>query len=291
MNWPKIISVLSTQIALSLSDFYFLVELAEKQSGGDWSASLPPGRVREFMAGKKWVGVIETLIEQIESQNIEIVHPMSASYPQSFFRSFEPPLFLTLMGPAAWIKADLVTVVGSREPTEASLSWLDYQLPDFLRSGAAWVVVSGAARGVDQKAHSLALRCGQPTIAILPAGLLTPYPREFIEWYRPIQEMGGAIMSEYLPHSHMRKHFFIRRNRLIAALGKFCFIVEARRKSGSLLTAKIAADLGRPLCALPGHPLDFRSLGTTDLIYDGVQMIRDGRDLQIFADSLPSRDA
>jgi DNA processing protein len=161
-----------------------------------------------------------------------------------------------------------------------ALSWMENHLSAFLRTTSA-VVVSGGARGIDQRAHRLAIRSGCPTVVFLPSGLARPYPDEWRTWKDDILAAGGAVLSHYPPFQEIRRFHFEERNRLIAAMGRILFVVEARRRSGSSMTARLAADLGRTVCVLPGHPADPRAGGTIDLLFDGAAPIRDATDLAL----------
>jgi DNA processing protein len=132
---------------------------------------------------------------------------------------------------------------------------------------------------VDQKAHLLSLRTGRPTVVFIPAGLEKIYPTSLQEWIPEILSMGGALLSEYENRQPMQKHFFAQRNRLISALGKATLVIEARRHSGTLLTAKEAIEQSRPLWVLPGHPMDFHCQGSLELLIEGATPVTSATDL------------
>ena len=133
-----------------------------------------------------------------------------------------------------------------------------------------------------QKVHSVSLQVGRPTISILPSGLGRCYPQKMKNWIPHILAAGGAIMSSFAPQYPVYKSSFYKRNLLIAGISEATFIVEARRKSGSLLTAQHALRLGKSIASLPASPLDIKALGGLDLLYDGAIMVRDEKDLEIF---------
>jgi DNA processing protein len=138
-------------------------------------------------------------------------------------------------------------------------------------------VVSGMALGVDSAAHTGALEAGGPTVAVLAGGAETPYPASKRTLYRRILRDGCAI-SELPPGAPIMRWAFPARNRIIAALGAATVVVEATERSGSLITAEIAADLGRPVGAVPGQVTGTRSSGTNALLHDGAAVVRDARD-------------
>ncbi|MFM6927534.1 MAG: DNA-processing protein DprA [Bdellovibrio sp.] len=199
-------------------------------------------------------------------------------YPLQCYLMAESPLCLSYVGSPCWQVEASISIVGSREPSSESLLWMEQELSSFL-SKANPLVVSGGARGVDQKAHALALRKLCATAVVLPSGLGEIYPDSLKDWVRPIIDQGGCMISEYDYQQKMHKHLFHHRNRLIAALGSVTLLVEARRRSGTLITAHQAAQLGRSVWVVPGHPQDPHFQGSLDLLFDGAQIARDAEDL------------
>jgi DNA processing protein len=155
--------------------------------------------------------------------------------------------------------------------------WLNVHISNFLQSFPV-TIVSGGAQGVDQLAHSLALRNQCPTIVFLPSGHKCYYPKDLQIWEARIIDGGGAIVSEFPPMAAMRKYHFARRNRLIAAMGDLVFIAQAARSSGTQVTALHAVNLGRPVGVLPHFPGN-EVMGSLELLRDGALMIQDSDDL------------
>lgn len=202
-------------------------------------------------------------------------------YPSGCYLMEDPPLLLSYRGAPAWSGERTISVVGSREPSSESLQWMETQFAMFCE----WqrpCVVSGGARGVDQKAHGLALRKLCPTIVVLPSGLGQMYPSTLQEWIDPILNQGGCFVSEYDYDQRMQKHLFHHRNRLIAALGRGTLLIEAKRRSGTLITATQSVQLGKPVWVVPGHPLDPHFTGSLDLLSEGAQLVRDAEDMNMF---------
>lgn len=208
-------------------------------------------------------------LRSLQEQGISITCLGDPDYPQRFYHLHDPPWILYVMGDVRACETDLLAVVGSREPTQASLLWLEEALHPVIKQFAKGIV-SGGARGVDQKAHTLALRSGVPTVVVVPSGLLNLYPSNLLEWTGAIVQAGGCLISEYEPSLAMHKYLFHQRNRLIAALGQRVIVVEGKKKSGTLLTAKIASDLGREIGVVPGHPLENAYSGNLELLADGA---------------------
>jgi DNA processing protein len=201
----------------------------------------------------------------------------SADYPAALRRLPDPP-------PAVWIRGHLpadeeraVAVVGARKATRYGRSVARRLGCEIANAGV--VVVSGLARGVDVEAHLGALGAGGPTWAVLGSGLDVVYPPEHRALARSIADRGGAVVSEFPLDERPRASHFPRRNRLIAALAAAVVVVEARRKSGSLITAEFAMDLGKEVGAVPGPALQPESEGTHALLRDGVALVETAADV------------
>jgi DNA processing protein len=212
----------------------------------------------------------------------EFILTTHRDFPTSLIEISDPPRGLFLWGQRALLWQTQLAVVGSREPTAMALAWIETELSEFLRRNPEVNIVSGGARGVDSCAHRVSLRKARPTLVLVPAGFQKMYPASLADWAPAILKGGGLFISEYAPDTLMRKSFFGERNRLISALSRAVLIVEARRRSGTLLTAKAAADQARPVFVVPGAPYDPQSAGSLDLIGEGATMVRDAQELSVF---------
>ncbi|ATQ42670.1 DNA-processing protein DprA [Caulobacter mirabilis] len=175
-----------------------------------------------------------------------------------------PPLIWTL-GDLALLSRPAVAVVGARVASAAGQRFARGLAADLGREGL--VVASGLARGVDGAAHEGALATG--TVAVLGGGVADIYPPEHEDLHGRIAA-GGLIVSESPPRHRAQAKDFPRRNRLISGLALAVVVVEAELKSGSLITARLAAEQGREVLAVPGSPLDPRARGTNDLLRQGA---------------------
>jgi DNA processing protein len=236
------------------------------------------GLKRSKISLKRALEQAQEIIDQCESLGAKIIYPGHSDFPKALYSLEQIPLFLSYWGEPAWLRRSVISIVGSREPSSLASRWLEVYLPRVLKVSQC-VTASGGARGVDQKVHSLSLQNGLPTVAFLPSGLGRIYPADLRGWKDGITEAGGAIVSEFAPFEEMRKYHFLRRNRVIAALGCVVFIVEARRKSGSVMTARLALDADKTVCVLPASPLNWQAQGGIDLLFDGAFPIRDDQDL------------
>lgn len=203
-----------------------------------------------------------------------------AAFPQQLRLLRDPPWTLTLVGSQDVLKKKTLSIVGSREPNEESIDWLNRELGTWPQRG--WVFASGGARGIDQIAHRICLRQQQPTIVFLPSGIQQIYPHSLQGWKDQIIFSGGCLVSEFPDDFSMRKYAFSFRNRLIAALGAGLLVVEAGEKSGSVMTGRIALEMGRPVFVIPGHPCQDRFRGSLELMRLGAQWIENAQDLNLF---------
>lgn len=238
-------------------------------------------QVRQYIIeNPDWSKRSEEIIKEFTDGGLSILTPDSKYYPEGFHKMMAPPVFVSYLGAVEKIQHPSIAVVGSRTPSSKGQDFLIQTLTDFLKSTPI-PVISGAARGIDQLAHKCALRNNCPTVAILPSGIRNPYPTYFDKWISEIIDSGGCVMSEYLPNSFMQKHYFYRRNQLIVGLSTLLFVIEAKRKSGSIMTARHALDNSRDIAVAPGHPFDPQYGGSLDLLYDGGVLIRDHLDLMM----------
>lgn len=223
--------------------------------------------------------------EKQKKLGVQITYPGRIDYPICFIEKLEdPPLLLFYLGEPVWLNRSCLAVVGSRKMTLETKNWLAKELHAFL-SESQLVLVSGGARGVDQEAHYQSLRLALPTVVTLPSGLNKMYPSSLEEWKTDVLAKGGVFISEYFPDEAMKSYHFIQRNRLIATLGSSVLIVQGEKRSGTLLTAKLALDLGQNLGVVPAHPMDALYSGNQELLRWGVTPIMDAKDLKILCSS------
>ncbi len=175
-----------------------------------------------------------------------------------------PPL-LYVRGYTELFARPTVAIVGSRQASAAGIKMARDLAGDLGRGGV--VIVSGLARGIDAAAHQASLTTG--TVAVLAGGLDIVYPPENAALHEAIAER-GCLVTEMAPGFQPRAQDFPRRNRLISGISQGVIVVEAARRSGTLITARFAAEQGREVFAIPGHPLDPRAEGTNQLLKDGA---------------------
>jgi DNA processing protein len=220
-------------------------------------------------------------LEWCLKMGIRITQPGDDDYPKFLQEETYRPHYLTYWGHPVWNEKALLSVVGSRTPSHQALAWLERELARFLEY-CDCAIISGGARGIDQRAHQMALRMDRPTVVFVPSGLANLYPDSLREWVEPIIAGGGAIVSQFRPNLRMQKGFFHARNRLIASIAPTTLAVEARRQSGTLLTAKHVMEIHHNLGVVPSFPNE-AGLGGLDLLKDGAELIRDAEDLLTLA--------
>jgi DNA processing protein len=205
----------------------------------------------------------------------------NSNFPQSLADLPDPPAVLHIYGDPARLDELLapspaVALVGARRASADGLE-LARELGRTL-SLCGVTVVSGMALGIDSAAHEGALAGGARTVAVLACGPERAYPARRKRLHSELAER-GVVISELPPGTPPFRWAFPARNRIIAALARITVVVEAAERSGSLITAEIAADLGRSVGAVPGHPGSWHSCGANALLRDGAHLIRDARDI------------
>jgi DNA processing protein len=189
-------------------------------------------------------------------------------YPKTLQAVDTAPPLLALRGSADVLARPSVAIVGSRNASASGLTFAERLARQLGEAG--YVVVSGLARGIDTKAHKATLETG--TVAVLAGGHDRIYPAQNQPLLQAIVEQGGAAISEMPMDWEPRGRDFPRRNRIVSGLSYGVIVVEAARRSGSLITARFALEQGREVFAVPGSPLDPRAEGTNDLIREGATL-------------------
>ena len=197
-------------------------------------------------------------------------------YPASLLQTADPPLLLYAEGDLRLARADGIAVVGSRRATPAGTEHARRFAADLASRG--WVVVSGLARGIDAAAHAGALDAGGATVAVVGTGPDQVYPAAHRALAQRIRD-GGLLLSEFPPGTPPLATNFPQRNRIIAGLCRGVLVVEAALQSGSLITARLAAEAGREVFALPG-PIDSpQARGCHALIKQGAKLVESVEDI------------
>jgi DNA processing protein len=219
----------------------------------------------------------EAELEALERLGCELIARDEAGYPARLAEIADPPPLLILRGRLELLAAAGVALVGARNAS-ANGRMLARGMAGELAAGGL-VVISGLARGIDTAAHEGALAAAGATVAVIASGIDVPYPEDNAELMARIAE-AGAVITERPPGSIPQARHFPRRNRLISGLSLGVVVVEAAPNSGSLITARLAAEQGREVMAVPGSPLDPRHRGTNQLLRDGATLIETAADVR-----------
>lgn len=209
-------------------------------------------------------------LERAEALGIRLVCPEEADYPARLRHLPDPPPVVALAGDGAVLAGPVVAVVGARHASAAGCRFARRLAAGLAEAGVT--VVSGLARGIDAAAHEGSLVRPRRAVAVLACGLDRCYPPEHARLQARIRQQGLLLSERPLGAAPEARHF-PRRNRLIAALAHVVVVVEAAQRSGSLMTARIAGELGREVAAVPGTAGDPRHGGTHRLLREGAQLV------------------
>jgi DNA processing protein len=228
----------------------------------------------------------EDEIAGLERYGARLVASGEADYPVLLkYISGAPPLVAIAGGQRVdWRRS--VAIVGARNASAAGQKFARLLATDL--GYARYTIVSGLARGIDAAAHAASLQTG--TVAVLAGGMDQIYPAENLPLAREILENGGALITEMPLGWEPRARDFPRRNRLVSGLTLGTVVVEAAKRSGSLITARLALEQNREVFAVPGSPLDPRAEGGNALIQQGAHLITNAQDIiDVLREADPSR--
>ena len=228
-------------------------------------------RIKSF----KLRDTIKKEIDLVIQKGFQVITLSDADYPPLLRQIPDPPPFLHISGKIV-PQSFHIAVVGSRNPTAYGISSTLRLSENLALQG--FTIVSGMARGIDSAAHEGALKGKGKTIAVLGSGLGKIYPPENRKLFDKISE-NGAVISEFNILSPPEAHHFPIRNRIISGMSLGTVVVEASKKSGSLITARLAAEQNREVFAVPGSIHSFKSCGTNSLIKQGAKLVENAQDI------------
>lgn len=217
------------------------------------------------------------ILREIDSWNAigaDLLTIGNARYPALLAETEDAPPVFGVMGDPALLERPMIGIVGARNASANGLNFARRLAGDLAAAGL--VVVSGLARGIDAAAHKGALDGG--TVGVLGCGLDVVYPPQNRDLFTLMREQ-GAIASEFPPGTPAQAANFPRRNRLISGMARAVAVIEANRRSGSLITARLALEQGREVFAVPGFPLDPRSEGPNWLLRQGATLLENADDI------------
>lgn len=212
---------------------------------------------------------IENLVKEISIESLK--------YPNILKQIYDPPKKLYVIGDENLLNDISIAIVGCRDNTEYGKKVAKYFSYNLAKQNIC--IISGLAKGIDSFAHIGALQAKGKTIAVVGNGLDIVYPKENKRLVQEIIKNGGAIISEYSLGIKPQKQHFPARNRIISGLSNGVLVVEAKEKSGSLITADFAIDQGKEVFAVPGNINSLNSVGTNNLIKDGAIPVNNYKDI------------
>lgn len=221
--------------------------------------------------------LIPELIRQYSYNGIHTITYFDDEYPSLLKQIYQPPWVLYAKGNIELLNQNCkLAVVGSRQATEYGRKAIEYLFPKIIDKGI--LIISGLAKGIDTYAHQFAIKYGGSTIAVIAGGLfhIYPYANKELGLYMMRNQL---VLSEYPPNIRPSRWHFPERNRIISGMCMGTFVIEAKQKSGSLITANYALEEGREVFALPGNILSPNSQGTNELIRQGAKLVNCAEDI------------
>ena len=199
-------------------------------------------------------GAVQRVLKICGENGIRIITLDDSEYPPLLREIEDPPIVLFVKGSLSGLENELViSAVGTKRPSEYSLSVTDALIGTLSKIGA--VIVSGNADGLDSAVHRACINARGRSIAVLPCGLLSDYPKGSQELRSEILENGGALVSELLPYTKASIGYFHQRNRIISGMSLGTIVLQAGEKSGSLITASLASEQKREVFYIPPHDI------------------------------------
>lgn len=220
------------------------------------------------------IGRVE--LEKVEQFGGQIIFPTDPLYSRALLKIPDPPPVLFVRGDVSLLNKTSIAMVGSRASTSYGRRVAFSLARDLAQQGA--VVVSGLALGIDSEAHLGALDMGGKTVGVIGCGLDVVYPRQNRDLYEKVV-VSGLLVTEYQLGTQPEAFRFPARNRIISGLSEGVVVVEAAKKSGSLITAQMALDDNREVFAVPGQIDSFKSEGTHWLLKQGAKLVQNATDV------------
>ena len=264
--------ILLGEQGLTGKDFFYIEEIREKTDVGKWLTEEEWKNLKESRTEKDW----KWEYEKQQERGIRIVTRFDSEYPDRLKKLKGMPFGLVMKGKLPKEEALSVAIVGARNCSHYGEIMTLRFAEKLAECGAQ--IISGMARGIDGAAHRGALNAGGTTFAVLGCGVDICYPREHRGLYKDIQTDGGLI-SEYPPGTAPFASNFPARNRILSGLADVVLVMEAKEKSGSLITADMALEQGKDVYALPGNADSGLSRGCHYLIRQGAGILIDEDDL------------
>lgn len=226
-------------------------------------------------------GAVKRAIEHDEEwfcvqEEYQYMTILDENYPKEFFLLKEPPYLLFYEGNLELLKKRKIAIIGSRQCSSMAHPTTKQLIQNMDHSCC---IISGLAKGIDAFAHQEALACGKHTIGVIGCGLNVIYPKENADLYEKMKK-SELILSEYPPNTPPLAHHFPWRNRMISALCDKCVVIEAKMRSGTMITVNVALSLGKEILTFPYRIHDMNGRGCNEMILQGASMILDVEDMK-----------
>jgi DNA processing protein len=247
------------------------LERAWDASSSDLARAGIDGRLCQVIAERRRGIDPSAEIAKIQRHDVTTIASVDSRYPDRLRQIDAAPAMLFARGKLESAGEKTVAVVGTRRPTAYGRQITERLVIDLVQAGVT--IVSGLARGIDSVAHRVTIDAGGRTVAVLGCGLDINYPPENASLSRQIVASGGAVISEYPLGTGPDAGNFPARNRIISGLSLGTLVIEAGEISGALITARVAAEQGRDVFAVPGPITSPASIGTHRLIQDGAKLV------------------
>ena len=217
------------------------------------------------------------LLQSYNQLSIQITTIFDHDYPILLKNIFDPPFVLYMLGKKELLQTDkLISLIGSRKPTMFANIIGNELIPPLVNEG--WITISGLARGIDTLVHEKTIQSNGSTIAVIGNGFQYIYPKENEKLSKLIAR-NHLLLSEYPPFIPPQKWYFPKRNRIIAGLSKGTVVIEAKEKSGTMITADLALEYGREVFAVPGPFIMEEYIGCHRLIQSGAKLVVSANDI------------
>ena len=217
------------------------------------------------------------LLHTYNQLSIQIMTIFDLDYPNLLKNIFDPPFVIYLLGKKELLQTNkLISLIGSRKPTMFANIIGNELIPPLVNEG--WITISGLAKGIDTLVHEKTIQANGHTIAVIGNGFQYIYPKEN-ERLSKLIARNHLLLSEYPPFISPQKWYFPKRNRIIAGLSKGTVVIEAKEKSGTMITADLALEYGREVFAVPGPFIMEEYIGCHRLIQSGAKLVISSNDI------------
>lgn len=220
---------------------------------------------------KKYKENLDRYIEYMERNKIEIITIEDKEYPENLKNIYDSPVILYIKGNKQILDKKSIAIIGCRDCSEYG-KYVAQNIAYKLSENNV-ITISGLARGIDSFAHKGSIKAKGKTIAVLGNGLDIIYPQENQNLYNEIIYYGGAIITEYIVGTRPERMNFPARNRIVSGLSSGIVVVEAKEKSGTLITVDFGLEQGKNIFAVPGNITSQNSIGTNKLIKEGAKCV------------------